>query len=341
MLLAPLALFFLATISFSGNPDPRISEQRSFNDTAIVSVGAILPAADGRSLEIIFNEKAQVLKLSREEKNFAAYNRQFENALKAKSPLRLVTDGQRGLLLSVAEPSPRELTYFNDLHKNMLQAEAARRIDLSAIDTSTFNRVDEYLKWPVFRSCLKIVPDYAKAKEIFDFCAAQSCHIIGPKQVNPCIPFQYVKDGCYARAHKMRWIIEKYFGYCSEKVFSFATEGHHKLAVKADKWGGCCVEWWYHVTPLIRVRAQAGERSYVLAYVIDPGMFDKPVLLSTWLTAQKSTFCNPNAAVDAYSIQPSTAYTPTYPTGTPYVTDPGYTDTNYWLTAYATLTTCN
>ena len=23
---------------------------------------------------------------------------------------------------------------------------------------------------------------------------------------------------------------------------------------QADKWGGCCVTWWYHVAPLVRVR---------------------------------------------------------------------------------------
>ena len=54
-------------------------------------------------------------------------------------------------------------------------------------------------------------------------------------------------------------------------------------AVKADKWSGCCVNWWFHVAPLIRVKVRLGAVSLVLAHVIDPGMFNEPVLLSTWL----------------------------------------------------------
>ncbi|MBP8244216.1 MAG: hypothetical protein KAX45_06740 [Chitinophagaceae bacterium] len=342
-MMAPLALFFLATIHFSSHQNQGSGKppQKSFNDTALVTVGAILPNADGRSLEVIFNERAHVLRLSREEKDFTVYNRLFEASLKSKGPVRVITDGIKGNLLQVAEPSPKELAFFREMRKEILTGEPARKIELSKIDTATFNIVDEYLKWPVFNLCMTVVPSFAKAKEIFDYCAAQSCHIVGPKQVTPCIPFQYVHDGCYARAHKMRWIIEKHFGYCSEKVFSFATVSNHKLAVKADKWGGCCVEWWYHVTPLIRVKTQFGRKTLTLAYVIDPGMFNQPVLLSTWLNAQKSTTCNANATVDSYSIQPSSAYTPSYPGGTPYATDPNYVQTNAMLINYANGITCN
>jgi hypothetical protein len=139
----------------------------------------------------------------------------------------------------------------------------------------------------------------------------------------------------------MRWIIENHFGYCSEKVFSFANVGNHKLEVKANKWGGCCVEWWYHVTPLIRVKMKYGKFFITRAYVIDPGMFDQPVLLSTWLQAQENLECKPYAKVDFYSIQPSSAYTPTYPTGAPFTTDPNYTQTNNTLIGYANGHTCN
>ncbi len=316
------------------------SGQRPFSDTAIVTVAAVLPSTDGNSLDIVFNEKAHVLTLTKEDKGFADYNRRFEAAMKANTPLKLVTDGLKGTLLTVAEPSTAELEAFRSFRKEMLAGDSAMRIDVSKIDTATFNIVDQYLKWPAFRLCTKLVPSYAKAKEIFDYCAAQSCHLPGPYGITPCIPFQYVIDGCYARAHKMRWIIEKKFGYCSEKVFSFANVGNHRLAVKANKWGGCCVQWWFHVTPLIRVKVQFGKRALTLAYVIDPGMFDQPVLLSTWLNAQKNTSCNANATVDFYSIQPSSAYLPTYPTGAPYTTDPNYTQTNATLLGYANGHTC-
>ena len=79
------------------------------------------------------------------------------------------------------------------------------------------------------------------------------------------------------------------YRYCCEKVFSFATDDDDTLAVKADKWGGCCVDVVVSRRPA-GPRARAGEQdprlpnvALVLAMVIDPGMFDKPVLLSTWL----------------------------------------------------------
>lgn len=155
----------------------------------------------------------------------------------------------------------------------------------------------------------------------------------------PCIPFQYVRDGCYARAHKMRKIIKERYGYCCEKVFSFANKNDDDLAVRADKWGGCCVVWWYHVAPLIRVRIRFGSIRFVLALVVDPSMFDKPVLLSSWLMAQQNTGCAANARVSMYSIQPGTAYTPANYSGTAFSTD-RYTATDATLIGYKNLTTC-
>jgi hypothetical protein len=69
-------------------------------------------------------------------------------------------------------------------------------------------------------------------------------------------------------------------------------------------------------------------------------MFDKPVLLSTWLGAQQQLACAGNAHVSMYSIQLSTAYTPANHAGTAFTTDPTYSATDATLIAYANLTTC-
>ena len=323
-----------------GGNDDIVKDNVSLNDTSIVTVAALLPSADGKTLDVIFNEKEQVFTISKEEKTFAEFNRSFEDALKSKSPIKIISDPRKGNFSVVTKPSARELEIFQSYRKEMLPGDSARRIDIARIDTANFNKV-EFLKWPAFRLCTNVVPDYATAKQIFDYCAGQSCSIFGPHQVNPCIPFQYVIDGCYARAHKMRWIIEKHFGYCSEKVFSFANQDGHKLAVNAAKWGGCCVQWWFHVTPLIRVKVNFGSFALTLAYVIDPGMFNQPVLLSTWLQAQENLACFANAHVDFYSIQPSSAYLPTYNTGPPFTTDPNYAQTDATLISYANGHTCN
>jgi hypothetical protein len=143
----------------------------------------------------------------------------------------------------------------------------------------------------------------------------------------------------------MRRIITTRYGYCCEKVFSFGYLGNDQLAVRADKWGGCCVRWWYHVAPLVRVRFRirgCPKINLVLAMVIDPSMFDKPVLLSTWLSAQEHAPCaEPGrvANVSEYSIQPGSAYTPAYPP-TSFSTDPNYTATQSTLINYSGLTTC-
>jgi hypothetical protein len=76
--------------------------------------------------------------------------------------------------------------------------------------------------------------------------------------------------------------------------------------------------------------------------VIDPSMFDKPVLLSTWLSAQEHAPCaEPGrvANVSQYSIQPGSAYSPAYPP-TSFSTDPNYTATQSTLINYSGLTTC-
>jgi hypothetical protein len=133
----------------------------------------------------------------------------------------------------------------------------------------------------------------------------------------------------------MRKIITEKYKFCCEKVFSYADLGQDHLAVKANKWGGCCVTWWYHVAPLVRVKFQIGPAaSITLAMVIDPGMFNEPVSLSTWLNAQQNAACHPHAHVSRYSIQPGSAYTPEYST------DPNYADTDQTLLDYANEVTC-
>ena len=315
-------------------------------ESAVLTLAAIRTGRN-KPTEVLFNERqsiftpapalaAEALPLLRQ-------------ALDRDKPVKATIDTKSGLIHRVAEPPARELEEFARTRVPLDKPQKVVPIDVARIDHNTFNIVDQYLKWPVFRLCTQIVPSYAKAKEIFDFCAALSCNLPGPFAVPPCIPFQYVRDGCYARAHQMRRIITTRYKYCCEKVFSFANQDGNTLAVKADKWGGCCVNWWYHVAPLIRVRVNlkvpvrppgSGTLSLTLAMVIDPGMFDQPVTLSTWLAAQQNTGCSPNAHVSMYSIQPGTAYWPTNYAGTTFATDPTYALTEGTLVNYSGLTTC-
>jgi hypothetical protein len=314
-------------------------------ETVLVTVAAIRRGKD-KSYQFLFNERQRIFSLAEKAPGADESGRLLKEALERRIPVKVTLDARHPLIHRVSAPSKRELEEFARTRIPLDKSETDRivPIDVAKIDPTRFNIVDAYLKWRVFRRCTRIIPSYAKAKEIFDFCAQLSCHLPGPYAVTPCIPFQYVRDGCYARAHQMRRIITTRYRYCCEKVFSFAPYDDDTLAVQANKWGGCCVLWWYHVAPLVRVRLKfrlpGAPRNFsiVLAMVIDPGMFDKPVLLSTWLSAQENKNCSPQAKVSAYSIQPGSAYTPGW--NGPFGTDPNYTQTEATLINYRNLTTC-
>ncbi len=306
----------------------------------LFTVAAIRKSPDGRITEYFFNESPRIFELGPKPSSDETAIAKINEALDKKMPIKIVIDPRRSLINKITTPSEAEAKEFLKLRVKLENPEKPTAINLEKIDHTTFNIVDEYLKVPVFKLCTKVVPNYLKAKVIFDYCAQQSCALPGPYAVNPCIPFQYVRDGCYARAHKMRWIITTKFKYCCEKVFSFANKGNDRLAVQALKWGGCCVTWWYHVAPLIRVNVTIGKFTFTKAMVIDPGMFDQPVTLSAWLSAQANTACSPNAKVSMYSIQQGSAYSPANYAGTQFTTDNNYTATDATLVAYKNLLTC-
>jgi hypothetical protein len=317
---------------------------RPLKETGILTVAAVREPEGKRPPQLLFNERQQIFALPGAAKSNADVLERLREALRQETPVKVVLNPRAAVIRQLGTLSPTELREFQRRRTLLENPDKPVRIDVASIDPTTFNIVDHYLNFPCFRLCTKIIPNYKTAQTIFDFCAQQSCSLPGPYAINHCIPFQYVRDGCYARAHKMRQIIENNYSYCCEKVFSFANQNYDELAVVASKWGGCCVTWWYHVAPLVRVRIKLQLGSFnlqlVLALVIDPGMFDKPVLLSTWLNAQQNSACSANAHVSMYSIQPGSAYSPANFQGTSFTTDPTYTATDATLVAYKNLTTC-
>jgi hypothetical protein len=309
-------------------------------ESGLVTVAAIRTTPN-QPARYLFHEFQRIFTLGPNASDEGSIRR-LDAARRARKPVKVSLDEKAGALYGVSDATPGEIEEFTRARPPLKGPARIARLDLRKIDPTTFNLAETVLKWPTFKKCHDIIPTYKKARDIFDFCAGLSCHLPGPPAVSPCIPFQFVIDGCYARAHQMRRIITGRFRYCCDKVFSFATDNDDTLAVKADKWGGCCVEWWYHVAPLVRVRVKVPglpkKFTIALAMVIDPGMFDKPVLLSTWLAAQENLGCNVSAHVTSYSIQPGSAYTPWYGGG--FTTDPAYTSTESTLIAYSGLTTC-
>ena len=84
------------------------------------------------------------------------------------------------------------------------------------------------------------------------------------------IPYGFLLDGNYARAHKMVRILEDR-GVTAAKAWVIG-----ELFVDSQRFGE--VGLTYHVAPVVFVR----EGKLPSAYVLDPSLFDRPVPHATW-----------------------------------------------------------
>lgn len=95
------------------------------------------------------------------------------------------------------------------------------------------------------------------------------------------IPFEFLMDGCYARAHKMVRVLEAN-GIIAGKAF---IEGELYADSKFGEVG-----WRYQVAPVIMVK----KGNAVVPYVLDPSLFSKPVPQTEWkakiMSKSKSKF---------------------------------------------------
>jgi hypothetical protein len=312
----------------------------------LLTISVMNEDLDERNIAFRFFERQAIYRIDKTDRAYSNNIAMLGEALRNNLPVRFSYNPQTLVITNITKATQEEVRAYNtgsgpNSPSMKIKGADLVSVDVTKIDTGIFNRVD-YQKWfPAFRLCKKVVPNYATLVNIFNYCASQGCNKPAVYTIPNCIPFQYVQDGCYARAHKMRQMIIEKYGYCVEKVFSFAIGVPNTLAVKANMWGGCCVQWWYHVVPLLRVNIQAGGNTYQVCYVIDPGMFTMPVTLATWLQAQKNTECSSNANVTSYSIQAGSAYWPSfYGSTNSFATDPNYTMTEQTLINYKNGVTC-
>ncbi len=307
-------------------------------DSSLLTIAAIKDATDGKNMTILFYERAAPYTIATNDKTFIENRSIINDALKSNVPIRVFAKKGTTNITRFTKATDAEIRAYNtgdgiNSASMKIKSDSPISVVVSKIDTGVFNTVDFQKRFPIFRLCNNVVPNYQTLVTMFNYVAKEGCNNPGPYSITNCIPFQYVRDGCYARAHKMRQMLISKYGYCCEKVFSYGN-----LNVKANMWGGCCVNWWYHVVPLFRINKSFGGRTFQVCYVIDPGMFTTPVTLSTWLAAQENTSCNAGANVTSYSIQPGTAY---WPSSGGYATDPNYVLTEQTLINYKNLKTCN
>lgn len=102
------------------------------------------------------------------------------------------------------------------------------------------------------------------------------------------IPYGYITDGCYARAHMMDESLRQH-GINNAKMFAMGD-----LEAKNDVMSA---RWWYHVAPLVFVDGGDGQP---VAKIIDPGFSREPMDPEQWVATMNK---GPNVDVDLVSAE--------------------------------------
>lgn len=306
-LLSTLIIFNVLIIAGCSKENTLVNEEQIISDDfSMMHVVYYRTSEDGSALELRCIESQRIINLPKSTANFDAIKSMIDESINKKSPVSLKISTTHNVV-EAREPGPYELNIFN---------------------TIWFHQNDTINSAGIYRNIISM----DELNSIFDYMAAQGC-ATGTSELDHCIPFQYVVDGCYARAHKMRQVLMEKYNVSCEKVFSF--EGATgSLAVDA---GDCCVYWWYHVAPLVTVSTVHGPKKYVM----DPSMFDHPVTIDEWTSAQENVSCSPSANFGAYDITEGIKFWP-YGTMGPYGEDTEDLEwTNTYLDLYSTLSTCD
>lgn len=102
------------------------------------------------------------------------------------------------------------------------------------------------------------------------------------------IPYGYITDGCYARAHLMDESLRQH-GINNAKMFCRGD-----LEAKNDL---MTARWWYHVAPLVFVDGGDGKP---IPKIIDPGFSREPLDPEQWVKAMNK---GPNVEIDLVSAE--------------------------------------
>ena len=152
-------------------------------ETDILTVAAVRSGDKKTGAEYLFNERQRIYVLGERARAGTETIRRLEQARADERPVKVVLNSKRGTIERISEPTDRELVELARQRPRLKKPAKIANIEVGRIDPTTFNFAELYLKWPTFRLCTRIVPSYAKAREIFDFCAQLSCNLPGPYEL--------------------------------------------------------------------------------------------------------------------------------------------------------------
>lgn len=195
--------------------------------------------------------------------------------------------------------------------------------EIAEVSNANTLAVEQYKKatsvssTPLTKESLPVIPSQSALNSLFAAVNVST------------IPFGYAVDGCYARAHKMRQIIIAN-GYECAKQFVYGS------SLAARSLSGCCVQWSYHVAPLVRFKNSSGA---IELRILDPSLFSAPVAVDTWLNKVKDATCVSSANVTSTAL----TYGNVYVRGSngAVIYDDNLAKTNCIISAYSGLSGCN
>jgi hypothetical protein len=322
-------------------PETKIEQVSTENQPNAYTVSSIHESEMPDYLTVLFQESASIFIIS---KNATAQIALLKASQTQQTPVTIdIREGDYRTIESVKNASIATINEYKEIRQSAIAFKALDMERQSALDT----RAND------------VIPDMNTLNQLFQKLQSASVVNSNGYVINSGtnfynyylgrIPFQYVTDGCYARAHAMRKIVEETFGYTTYKRFIWVKpNASATLNVKAQLWGnrnGCCVRWRYHVAPMVKVKTSNGT---IQLYVLDPSIFTTPVPASTWdnsMIGNTSTVCQPQLGSNfqVYSTY-SNYYSPIFNTDgsvSQITQDNNYTQTAQTLYNYRLKMGCN
>lgn len=256
---------------------------------------------EGDKFKVSFILSAQPYMI-RDTKENEVYISMISEAVKNESPVRISLKGNSNEIAKVESPTMEDVRFFKSTFTKEVKTEkgAANRL-------------------------ASVIPDLATLNSLFTQIKNQSCGTTTAS--SPCITFRYPVDGCYARAHKMRQILNN-AGYECEKQFVYGN-------LRAST-GTCCVSWVYHVAILVSFKNASGV---VEKRIIDPSLNSTgPITDTAWRAACTNSTCG-STSVSSYANTAGNVYYRS--TSGSLLYDNNLVNTNCTLTAFSALSGCS
>ncbi len=299
---------FVTIMSFNACSDSNAAQEANLTsneskNVAVKDFGKTVPVGiqkENDSYRVAFMISAQPfsIKDTKENENFIAM---ISQAVKSESPIHVFTKANTNEIAKVEKATEADVRYFKSILTKEVKSDAT---------TSKL---------------ASVIPNLATLNSLFTQIKNQSCGTSTAS--SPCITFRYPVDGCYARAHKMRQILNN-AGYECEKQFVYGN-------LRAST-GTCCVSWVYHVAVLVSFKNASGV---VEKRIIDPSLNSTgPITDTAWRALCTNSTCG-STSVSSYANTAGNVYYRN-PAGS-LLYDNNLVNTNCTLTAFSALSGCS